>query len=315
MPVAKDNVVTNEGAQLGRFLFYDSILSRGKNMSCASCHRQEFAFSDAPKAFSSGNNGVKTNRNSQPLFNLAWYPSYFWDGRANSLEEQVFHPVRDQNEMNLDWKTAEKRIQQSSFYRQQFKAAFGHKKIDSVLIAKCIAQFMRTLISYQSKFDRVIDRTEYLSKEEFRGFRLMNDMTKGNCLHCHTTDQDILGTTGQFSNNGLDAIFDPELYADKGLGKTTHKASDNGKFKIPTLRNIALTAPYMHDGRFKTLEEVLDFYSEGVKPCVNIDSKMTFAHQGGSHLTTEEKKAIIAFLNTFTDSLFIANPEFSNPFR
>jgi cytochrome c peroxidase len=183
-----------------------------------------------------------------------------------------------------------------------------------MLIAKAIGQFLRTLISYQSKFDRSLAGKEHLGKDEFEGLVLMNDMTKGDCLHCHTTDSDMLGTIRTFSNNGLDNINDPMQYPDKGLGGITGNPADYGKFRIPSLRNVALTAPYMHDGRFATLEEVMDFYSEGVHQSVNIDSKMGLAHQGGVRLTPDEKRKIIAFLNALTDSVFIRNPEFSNPF-
>jgi cytochrome c peroxidase len=183
------------------------------------------------------------------------------------------------------------------------------------LIAKTIAQFLRTLISHQSRYDRIIEGKVNITPEEYKGFELMNDMTRGDCLHCHTTDANALTTTTAFSNNGLDHATRIENYADAGLGGTTKKSSDYGKFKIPSLRNIALTAPYMHDGRFNTLEEVLDFYSEGVHACINVDSKMEFSHLGGTHLTPEEKKRILVFLNTLTDSSFISNPAFGNPFH
>lgn len=315
MPQSIANPVTIEGVDLGRYLFYDPILSKKGDMSCATCHRQEKAFSDAPNKFTKGNNDVLNSRNTMPLFNLAWYSTFFWDGRASSIEEQVFHPVRDPNEMNLNWKDATKRVRKSKFYRQKFKLAFGHHSIDSVLISKAIGQFLRTIISNQTKFDRVLAGFDYLDKDEYAGLVLMNDMTKGDCLHCHTTDADALGTTGLFSNNGLDNVSDPRIYKDKGLGGYTNDINDYGKFKIPSLRNVAITAPYMHDGRFETLEEVIDFYSEGVQMSVNIDSKMGQAHQGGVRLTTGEKKQIIAFLKTLTDSTLITNPNFSNPFK
>lgn len=314
MPLPATNPVTVEGVALGRFLFYDPILSRDSNLSCAGCHRQEAAFSDGPNIFSKGADNTLLSRNTLPLFNLAWYPVLFWDGKAVSIEEQVFHPVRAHNEMNLKWDIATERINKSRFYRSAFKVAFGNRPIDSSLIAKAIAQFERTLLSYRSKYDRVIAGKDYFTKEEFEGFELMNDMTRGDCLHCHSTDENPLGTTLGFSNNGLDTITNPVDYKDKGRGAITGKAYDNGKFKIPSLRNAALTAPYMHDGRFATLEEVLDFYSEGVKPSANIDSKMEFAHQNGAHLSAEEKRKMMAFLLTLTDSAFVSDPAFSNPF-
>jgi len=309
-----DNPPTVEGAALGRFLFYDPILSADNSVSCGTCHRQEVAFSDGPNRFSQGINGELLQRNTMPLFNLAWYPKLFWDGKAASIEEQVFHPVRAHNEMNLDWKKAVERINESDFYRSKFQAVFANMEIDSVLIAQAIAQFERILISNNSKFDQVLKGESYFTSIEFEGFELMNDQTKGDCLHCHTTDANALGTTAKFSNNGLVSAFKPEDYSDLGKAEITGEAADIGKFKIPSLRNVAVTAPYMHDGRFQTLEEVLDFYSEGVQNSYNIDSKMGFAHQGGAQLKKEEKEKIIAFLKTLTDSTFLTNPEFSNPF-
>lgn len=315
IPQSESNPVTVEGAELGRHLFYDPILSGDSTMSCSSCHKQEFAFSDAPNQFSAGRNKELMQRNTLPLFNLAYYSSFFWDGRASSLEEQVFHPVRTESELNLKWTEAVKRINRSKFYVSKFRLAFGRGTIDSTLIAKSIAQFLRTMISYNSKFDRVLRHQDKLSAEELEGFEIVNDMTRGGCVHCHTTDQDPLGTIRDFSNNGLDFVTDVNSYKDKGLGNTTGNSKDFGKFKIPSLRNILFTAPYMHDGRFKTIEEVINFYSEEVKPSVNVDSRMEFAHQGGPKLNTHEKRKIIAFLKTLNDSVFISNPEFANPFK
>ena len=315
MPIASINPVTIEGANLGKHLFYDPVLSSDSTMSCASCHHQKNAFSDWPNSFSKGRNGTLLKRNTMPLFNLAWYPSFFWDGRASSIEEQVFHPVREYNEMNLDWKSAAKRIEQNKFYKNQFIEVFGSPKIDSVQISFALAQFLRTLISFQSKYDLVMDGKILFTKEEYEGFILVNDQTKGDCIHCHNTDGDALGTTLVFTNNGLDAVTNANDYKDQGRGSVTGKTTDYGKFIVPSLRNLAFTAPYMHDGRFFTLEEVIDFYSEGVKLCANLDSKMEYAHRGGVKLSPEEKKKIIAFLLTLSDSSFISNPQFSNPFE
>ena len=314
MPLPIDNPVTVEGVELGRFLFYDTTLSSDYSFSCASCHKQKVAFTDSPNQFSKGINGELMSRNTLPLFNLAWYPVLFWDGKAMSIEEQVFHAVRGHKEMNLNWPTAVQRIRQSPFYKPKFKAAFGEMEIDSIHIARAIAQFERSLISNNSKYDQVIKGDAVLTPEEYQGLVLMNNQTKGDCLHCHTTDADALGTTTKFSNNGLDAALDPNHYKDKGRAAVTGKATDYGLFKIPSLRNVSVTAPYMHDGRFQTLEEVLIFYSEGVRNSYNIDSKMSFAHRGGAHLTEDEMRKIVAFLNTLTDWKFLSNPDFSNPF-
>jgi cytochrome c peroxidase len=315
LPQATNNPVTIEGADLGKHLFYDPILSGDSSMSCSSCHKQEFAFSDAPHQFSKGRNNELMKRNTLPLFNLAYYPALFWDGRSADLEDQVFHPVRTESELNLKWEVAVKRIRRSKMYKAKYKKAFGNAEIDSVHIANSLAQFLRTLISYNTKFDRVLRKEDKLSPDELEGFEIVNDMTRAGCVHCHTTDQDPLGTIHDFSNNGLDMVTDATLYKDKGLGKFTKNIKDNGKFKIPSLRNIVFTAPYMHDGRFKTIEEVVDFYSEKVQPCVNIDSRMEFAHQGGPKLNVHEKRKVIAFLKTLSDSVFIANPEFADPFK
>jgi len=309
------NKPTMEGVDLGRFLFYDPILSKNNSFSCASCHKQRFAFSDAPNRFSKGINSEPMRRNTMPLFNLAWYPSLFWDGKASSIEEQVFHPVRAHDEMNLNWKVAVQRIKQSKFYQAKFQSAFGNIEIDSNLIAKAIAQFERTLISNNSKFDQVLRGETYLSEKEYKGFLLINDQTKGDCLHCHTTDADALGTTTKFSNNGLETASHPEEFQDKGRAEITKQQTDIGLFRIPSLRNIAVTAPYMHDGRFQTLEQVINFYSDGINKSYNIDSKMGFADQGGARLNKEEKENIIAFLLTLTDSTFLTNPNFGNPFQ
>ncbi len=315
MPVAVSNPVTVEGAKLGKYLFYDPILSSDSSMSCASCHKQATAFSDAPNQFSKGTNGTRMKRNTMALFNLAWYPSFFWDGKALSIEEQVSHPLQANDEMNMQWNIATARLSKNQRYKIMFADAFGNESMDSIKITSALAQFLRTLISHQSKYDKIIGGNGHFSKEEYAGYILMNDQTKGDCLHCHTTDANALGTTLKFSNNGLDSILNPDNYQDKGMGAVTGIKTDNGKFIIPSLRNIALTAPYMHDGRFKTLEDVLEFYSSGVHQSANVDSKMEFAHQGGARLSSTEKNNIISFLLTLTDSVFISNKEFSNPFE
>lgn len=314
MPEHPQNPVTVEGVDLGRHLFYDPVLSVDSSISCASCHKQRYAFSDAPLAYSVGVTGRQMRRNTMPLFNLAWYKAYFWDGRTGTIENQAFVPVAHVHEMGLSWTIAVKRLCKSPFYRHKFKMAFGNSHIDSTKIAYALAQFERTLISHNSKYDRVLRGEDVFTKDEFKGFELVNDMTRGDCLHCHTTDGNGLGTNGMFSNNGLENIYDPEKYTDKGLGETTGKITDNGKFKTPSLRNLLFTAPYMHDGRFKTLEEVIDFYSEGVHPSANVDAKMEFASTHGPQLTNIEKKQIILFLYTLTDSVFVNNNAFSNPF-
>lgn len=299
---------------LGRRLFYDPILSADSSFSCNSCHKQEFAFSDGPKSFSTGIKGDKLRRNTPALFNLIWYPSFFWDGRANSLAEQALHPVRHPKEMNLSWLEAEERILASTNYVAQFKRVYGDVKIDSNLICRSLAAFQSILLSQNSKYDRVLRGEDYFSAEEYQGFQIANLQNKGDCMHCHPTDANALGTTGAFSNNGLNLALSSRDYADTGRAQISGR-DQYGWFKIPSLRNLVFSAPYMHDGRFKTLEEVVDFYSDGVQNAYNIDSKMQYAHRGGVKLSPNEKKALVAFLKTLSDSSFTVDTNYRNPYQ
>lgn len=314
MPLPKNYSVTVEGVRLGQYLFYDPGLSKDSSLSCSSCHLQSHAFSDAGMRFSKGRNGTLMKRNTPALYNLAWFQSYFWDGRAASLEEQIFHPITSADEMNFSLYDLSERLNKNYFYKKKFKEVFQKNEIDSLQIAMALSQFLRSLISHESKYDQVIAGKAYFSKEEYQGFVLANEQTKGDCLHCHPTDGYALGTTGNFSNNGLDSVMNADNFPDKGRGEITHNREDNGKFKIPSLRNLVFTAPYMHDGRFRTLEEVLLFYSEQVYPCANIDSKMRTARNHGLHLSSDEQKKIVAFLKTMSDSVFIHDPKYCNPF-
>jgi cytochrome c peroxidase len=253
--------VTEHGAELGRFLFYDSILSLEGNLACASCHRQEYAFSEGPVNVSALTKNAPLPRNTPALFNMAWGTSFFWDARAGTLQEQVLEVVRSDHEMQLDWKLAEKRLRKSPFYRRLFAAAYGDRTIDSSLIADAITQFELTLLSTDSKYDRVLRGETYFSEDEYKGFVLMNEQTKGDCMHCHVTDGGVLGTTGGISNNGLDDAAALLKAIDQGRFQATKNDKDRGAYKIPSLRNLLYTAPYMHDGRFATLEEVVAFYS------------------------------------------------------
>ena len=315
MPINEKNRVTEKGVNLGRHLFYDPILSLDSTISCASCHKQEFAFSDGAKKFSTGINNQQQTRNTLPLFNLAWYPKLFWDGRAKSIEKQVAEPILNNKEMGMNWSLLISRLENSKFYKTKFEEAFGNQKIDSSLIVKAIAQFERTLISDNSKYDKVLRGEAKFTKDEYDGFVIANDQSMGDCLHCHPTDANAMGTTFDFSNNGIDNFNNVNQFKDAGLAITTGLDIDFGKFKIPSLRNVALTAPYMHDGRFKTLEQVINFYSDSVNTPINLDSKMQYAHRGGVRLTNAEKQKVFAFLNTLTDSIFIKNEQFSNPYK
>ncbi len=300
-----DNPLTDAGIKLGRMLFYDPILSGDSTMSCSSCHLQKYAFGEN-KRFSTGIDMVKGDRNSMPLINSAWTIKFFWDGRAKSLEDQALGPLNNPIEMHLPWNKAEHRIRSTKRYPPLFKNAFGTSKVDSKRIAKALAQFERTLISDQSKYDRVLRGEDTLTASELHGLNMFFS-EKADCFHCHGN---ILFTDALFHNTGLEMN-----YMDKGKELVSHRKRDEGKFKTPTLRNLAFTAPYMHDGRFKTLEEVIDFYSERVQNSPNIDPLMKNAHRGGVHLTPSEKNDLIAFLLTLTDSSFIHKSDYSNPYE
>lgn len=306
MPLPADNPLTVEGVELGKKLFFEKRLSGDNTMSCASCHAPALGFTDDDQ-FSKGIDGIEGNRNSMVIQNLAWSPRFFWDGRANSLEEQALEPVPNPIEMHLKWTDAAKKLNSDSEYKNLFFKAFGDVPIDSTLATKALAQFMRTLISGNSKFDKFMRGEVSLTAEELKGFDLFNALDGGDCFHCHTVNPFF--TDHSFRNNGLD-----ENPTDRGHGRVTGNPVDNFKFKVPTLRNLEFSAPYMHDGRFQTLDEVIDFYSEGVQHnSPNIDPLMEFSSQGGVLLTPIEKAALKAFLLTLSDPDFINNPEFQDP--
>jgi len=304
-----DNPQTFEGIALGRKLFYDPILSGDGTQSCSTCHSTEFSFNDSAQ-FSIGITGALGSRHSMPLFNMAWNygQEFFWDGSANTIEGQVFGPITDPNEMNNTWVNAIASLQGTTTYPTLFYAAFGTSTIDSNLVVKAIAQFERTLISANSKFDRFLLGQESLSINEINGFAIFDDPDRGDCAHCHGSANNPLWTDNLFHNNGLDATF-----TDLGRALVTGDPNDNAKFKTPSLRNLAYSAPFMHDGRFKTLEEVIDHYSTGVTISATIDPLMELQANGGSNLTPTEKADLKAFLLALSDSEFINNPDFQAP--
>lgn len=303
-----DNPLTVEGVALGKKLFFDKRLSRNGTLACADCHRPENAFTDENQ-FSPGVDGVLGTRNSMPLFNLAWnYDERFaWDGKELSLERQVFEPVTNEKEMHNTWLKVVQTLQADFEYPQQFHQVFGTATIDSVNVAKAIAQFERTLISADSKFDRYLSGQVSLSLQELNGFEVFMDEARGDCFHCHGSDNNPLWTDNAFHNNGLDAEF-----TDLGLGAVSGDPADNGKYKTPSLRNLVFTAPYMHDGRFNSIEEVIDHYSEGLQFSSTIDPLMKKVHEGGVHLSEKDQSDLKAFLLTLTDEVFPKNPDFRN---
>ena len=317
MPIPSDNPMTEEGVRLGRFLFYEERLSGNNTMSCASCHAPQFAFSDNGNRFSTGIDGVAGERNSMALQNLGWETRFFWDGRAMSLEEQILQPVENVIEMHDTWPNVVSKLGNDPAYAALFQSAFGPNSINRTNAAKAIAQFIRILISGDSRFDKFQRGEIQLSIDEQLGFQL-TQLEGGNpalglggqwgadCFHCHPHGGARF-TDGLMRNNGLDSEF-----TDQGLGGVTGLAQDMGLFKTPSLRNVALSAPYMHDGRFNTLEEVIEHYNGGGHPSPTISPFMKFT-QGGLQLSAEKKAQLIAFLHTLTDMDFVNNPAFQDP--
>jgi len=316
-----NNPVTDWGATLGRVLFYDKTLSKNRTISCASCHRQENAFSDFEK-FSKGFEGGLTGRNSMSLINAKYYPNgrFFWDQRAATLELQVLMPIQDLVEMGVSLDTLVKRVQNQPYYPALFTSAFGSTVINSDLISKALAQFVRSVVSYQSKYDQ--GRQTFpaapapppnaffpnFTAQENRGKEIFLS-PQNACAACHGTET---FTAPDVKNNGLDAVI-----TDRGFGAVTNIPADNGLFKVTTLRNVELTAPYMHDGRFTTLEQVVEHYSTGVKNHPNLSPQLRLP--GGQprllNLPAEDKAALVAFLKTLTDRSVTSDVKFSNPFK
>jgi cytochrome c peroxidase len=294
MEIPADNPMTVEGVELGRRLFFDPILSVDSTVACASCHAPAAAFTD-PAAFSAGVAG-RTDRNSMPLINAGWMESLFWDGRAVSLEDQALQPVEDTVEMGERWENVVVKLKRHPAYPGLFEAAFETRDITADLTVKAIAQFERTLVSHGSKYDRYRAGEVAFTPQEELGYNLFFT-EQADCFHCHGT---ALFTDNRFHNNGLDV-----LPADSGLAAVTGQAFDIGKFKAPTLRNVEFTAPYMHDGRFETLEEVVDFYNDAVQPSPTLDPLLGAGSTRQMNLNDEEKAALIAFHKTLSDPEFV----------
>ena len=294
-----DNPLTEEGVELGRALFHDPRLSINGSQSCASCHQAATGFTDA-KQYSLGAEGQVGTRNAMPLFNLAWKSAFFWDGRASSLREQVLQPIENPIEMHETLRNVVAKLATTKNYPALFARAFGSPEINSDRLARALEQFVLTLISQGSKFDRSLAGEAELSAEEQRGFELFHteydprrEQFGADCFHCHGGP---LFQSQGFANNGLDFAF-----TDSGRFLVTKKDGDKGRFSVPSLRNVALTAPYMHDGRFATLEEVIEHYATGVKRSATLDPNLAKHPDGGVPLSEADKKALAAFLRTLTD--------------
>ena len=305
-----DNPLTVERVELGRTLFFDKRVSINNRQSCADCHSPDKAFTDGRRT-ARGAEGDLGARNSMPLFNLAWKREFFWDGRAKSLRDQVLQPIQNPVEMHQSLTNLVKKLGEQGGppdapdYSALFTAAFGAPEITAEKISLALENYLLTLTSYDAKFDRVMQGTEKFTDEEQRGFELFSteyDPRRGqygaDCFHCHGGP---LFQSQAFANNGSDGAF-----ADLGREKVTGKASDRGKFAVPSLRNIALTAPYMHDGRFRTIEEVVEHYSTGVVRSETLDPNLAKHPDGGVPLSEADKRALVAFLKTLTDERFLA---------
>jgi cytochrome c peroxidase len=303
-----NNPMTVEGVDLGRKLFYDKILSIDSSMSCGSCHNQTFGFTDNSQQFSKGVSGVAGTRNAMPLFNLAYVERYaqtehkfFWDGGAKDLESQVIGPITNPIEMEESLPHVMLKLQRSATYPGLFKKAFGSDSITTIMLMQAIAQFERTIVSGNTRFDF---GASALTPQEQRGMLVFNDQDKGDCFHCHNLSSAFM-TVFDYRNNG-------HSNADIGLEKITGNPEDRGKFRSATLRNLVYTAPYMHDGRFNTLEEVVEFYNSGASRVEPADQNIT-KHADGLNLSVQEKADLVAFLKSMTDTTLIVNPDYRMP--
>ncbi|WP_265595077.1 cytochrome c peroxidase [Haloferula sp. BvORR071] len=302
-----DNVVTNTGATLGRVLFYDKRLSANQSTSCASCHQAEHGFADT-RPLSVGFAGEKTHRNSMGLTNTRYHlgGKYLWDERAASLEVQVLMPIQDPIEMGTTLPIVVERLSAEPFYAELFTAAFGTAEINSTRISRALAQFIRSISSANTKLD-IAQETNFanFTPQELLG----REVFSNRCSTCHSN---VNFTTIAPSKNGLELPI-----VDKGVGGVTGLTFDDGRFKVTTLRNVELTAPYMHDGRFKTLEEVVEFYNSGVEFVDGLGFPLPFFEKtrGGMNLTQAEKDGLVAFMKTLTDTSVTTDEKFSDPFR
>lgn len=311
----QDNLLTEQGVLLGKMLFFEERLSRDNSQSCASCHRQVDGFSDTARV-SIGVEGLGGRRQAMPIFNMAWNTNgFFWDGRAELLRHQALLPIQDPLEMDETLDRVLDKLSADRSYKEQFIRAFGDEEISTDRIALALEQFMLSIVSLDSKYDRYLAGMEALTPSEDRGRELFfteynpffPDDSGADCQHCHSGKN---FENDQYLNNGLDADAD---FVDLGRAEVTKDPSDNAKFKVPSLRNVAVTAPYMHDGRFTTLEEVIDHYNSGLQPSSTIDPAIEPSIGTGLLLTDDDKVDLINFLKTLTDQVYLNNPEYFSP--
>ncbi|MCO6493873.1 MAG: c-type cytochrome [Phaeodactylibacter sp.] len=324
--------INNAKATLGRVLFYDNKLSRNQAVSCASCHHQQLAFSD-DKAFSEGFDGQLTLRNSLALGSVANFKSsyeggggnnagpptqrqfFFWDERAHSIAEQSSLTIQDDIEMGMDLNELAGRLEQVPYYRVLFNKAYNTEAVSPAMITDALQEFLNSIVSTRTRFDDGLAAAGGDESRDFSSFTAKENQGKAlfiqHCASCHGANMSV--SRESLANNGLD-----ETYTDPGVGAITGNPADIGKFKVPFLRNVALTAPYMHDGRFATLDEVVEHYNSGVNKHQNLDHRLR-APDGDSprrlNLSSDDKAALVAFLETLTDEELVTASRFEDPFR
>lgn len=311
-----DNPLTKQGVQLGRMLFYETMLSKDGTQSCASCHRQLDGFSDSTR-FSIGVEMLPGKRQAMPIFNMAWHGNeFFWDGRAHLLRDQSLKPIQDPLEMNETLENVIAKLTDSQMYQDQFIRAFGSSEVTSEKMALAMEQFMLSIVSSDSKYDQYLIGVVELTASEERGLALFEteynpffpDQSGADCAHCHGGKN---FENDEYMNNGLDV---DAMLTDIGREDVTNDSADKGKFKVPSLRNVAVTAPYMHDGRFQTLEQVINHYNEHIRESATVDPAILNTKDTGLFLTAQDKEDLINFLKTLTDETFLNEESYKTPF-
>lgn len=293
-----NNPITEKGFELGRSLFYDPILSIDSTISCGSCHAQVHAFADHGTTVSAGIGGRLGKRNSPTIQNMAWYTSFMWDGGINHIEVMPFAPITSDIEMGETMLAVEAKLRTHPSYPERFKEAFGTEEISSQKILYALAQFMSMMVSADSKYDKVLKGETTFTDRELQGYQIFQQ----KCASCHA---EPLLTDFSFRNNGMLEDYS----ADEGRSHITQNPNDFGKFKVPTLRNVTLSHPYMHDGSIRYLTEVIDMYSNGVHQHFNTDPLLSEPF----NFSSEEKEALLYFLYTLEDYTFLGNHQLSEP--
>ncbi|PSR57153.1 cytochrome-c peroxidase [Adhaeribacter arboris] len=299
----QNNPLTRVGFELGRKLFYDPILSEDGSISCGSCHKQFAAFADLEHSVSHGLNNQLGTRNTPALANLRWNPNFFWDGGVNHLELVPLAPITNPVEMGSNVNSIIRKLNRDPGYVTEFRKVFHQDSVNSQQLFRALAQFTGELISASAPYDQYVNgKTDALTAEQKQGLLVF----EAKCSACHKPG---LFTDHSFRNNGLNSDFKQ----DPGRRIITDQPTDEGKFKVPSLRNVTVSSPYMHDGRFRTLVQVLEHYAKGVKTSATLDPLLAGANPGIA-LSDEEKKQLLAFLEALTDKKFITDPRFADPF-